>query len=179
MSATSLADAVRVTLGPKSRSVLIGKRWSNPIVCNDGVTIARELELADPEEDLGARMLRQAAVRTGDEVGDGTTTSTILAHAIWNEGIRNVVAGASAVDLKRGIERGLKVATDTLLALSRPIQTRTERAQRMTEELVGKRLSIASDVACLTEGDYNFDLNGSLPSVLIYCGCYSGTCLGE
>jgi chaperonin GroEL (HSP60 family) len=79
--ATALADAVRVTLGPKSKSVLIGKKWGNPIVCNDGVTIAKEIELADPEEDLGARMMRQVAEKTGDAVGDGTTTATILAHA--------------------------------------------------------------------------------------------------
>ncbi len=124
-----LADAVRITLGPKSRSVLIGKRWGNPIVCNDGVTIAKELELRDPEEDLGVRMLRQAAVRTGEEVGDGTTTATILAHAIWSDGLRNVVAGASAIDLKRGLDRGLAVATKALAALSRPIQSKKERAQ--------------------------------------------------
>jgi chaperonin GroEL len=130
--ASLLSDAVRVTLGPKSRSVLIGKRWGSPIVCNDGVTIAKEFELEDPEEDLGARMLRQAAERTGDEVGDGTTTATVLAHAIWSEGLRNVVAGASAVDLKRGLERGLGVATKTLSSLSRPIETKKERAQIAT-----------------------------------------------
>src|SRR5690606_39242648 len=99
--ASQLADAVRVTLGPKSKSVLMQKRWGAPIVCNDGVTIAKELELEDPEENLGAQMLRQAAENTGDAVGDGTTTSTLLAHAILADGIRNVVAGASAVDLKR------------------------------------------------------------------------------
>jgi chaperonin GroEL len=126
---THLADAVRVTLGPKSRSVLIGKRWGNPLVCNDGVTIAKEIELEDPEEDLGARMLRQAAVRTGEEVGDGTTTSTLLAHAIWSDGLRNVVAGASAIDLKRGLDRGLGVAVEALAALSRPIKSKKERAQ--------------------------------------------------
>ena len=130
--ATLLSDAVRVTLGPKSRSVLIGKRWGTPIVCNDGVTIAKVFELQDPEEDLGARMLRQAAEQTGDSVGDGTTTSTILAHAIWSEGLRNVVAGASAVDLKRGLERGLHVATQSLSSLSRPIETKKERAQIAT-----------------------------------------------
>ncbi len=129
---SALADAVRVTLGPKSRSVLIGKQWGNPIVCNDGVTIAKEMELQDPEEDLGVRMLRQVAVRTGDAVGDGTTTATILAHAIWSEGLRNVVAGASAIDLKRGLDRGLAVATKALAALSRPIQSRKERAQVAT-----------------------------------------------
>jgi chaperonin GroEL len=125
---THRADAVRVTLGPKSRSVLIGKRWGNPLVCNDGITIAKEVELEDPEEDLGVRMLRQAAVRTGEEVGDGTTTSTLLAHAIWSDGLRNVVAGASAIDLKRGLDRGLGLAVKALAALSRP--SRAKRSVR-------------------------------------------------
>jgi chaperonin GroEL len=130
--ATALADAVRVTLGPKSKSVLIQKSWGSPIVCNDGVTIAKEVDLKDPEENLGAQMLRQAAERTGEAVGDGTSTSTILAHAILADGIRNVVAGASAIDLKRGLDRGLKAAIDSLRARSRPVQTRLERAQVAT-----------------------------------------------
>ena len=104
--ATALADAVRVTLGPRSRSVLIEKKWGKPIVCNDGVTIAKEFSLKDPEENLGAQMLRDAAERTGDSVGDGTTTSTLLAHAILADGIRNIAAGASAIDLRRGLDRG-------------------------------------------------------------------------
>ena len=127
--ATALADAVRVTLGPKSKSVLIQKRFGVPIVCNDGVTIAKELELKDAAENLGAQMIRQAAERTGDAVGDGTSTATILAHAILADGIRNVVAGASAVDLKRGLDRGVHVAVDTLRALSRPVRSRLEKAQ--------------------------------------------------
>lgn len=105
--ATQLADAVRITLGPKSKSVLIRKKWGTPIVCNDGVTIAKQIDLADPEESLGAQMLRQAAEKTGEAVGDGTSTSTILAHAIFADGVRNVVTGASAIDLKRGLDRGL------------------------------------------------------------------------
>jgi chaperonin GroEL len=83
-------------------------KWGAPIVCNDGVTIAKELELKDPEENLGVQVIRQAAERTGDSVGDGTTTATLLAHAIYSEGLRNVAAGASAIDLKRGLERGLR-----------------------------------------------------------------------
>ena len=82
------------------------KQCGRPIVCNDGVTIAKEFELEDPEENLGAQMLRGAAERTGDAVGDGTTTSTLLAHAIFAEGMRNIAAGASAIDLKRGLDRG-------------------------------------------------------------------------
>jgi chaperonin GroEL len=127
--ATQLADAVRVTLGPRSKAVLIDKRWGAPIVCNDGVTIAKEFDLKDPEENLGARMLRQAAERTGDIVGDGTSTATILAHAILADGIRNVVAGASAIDIKRGLDRATKAAIETLRSLSRPVATRKEKAQ--------------------------------------------------
>jgi chaperonin GroEL len=130
--ASALADAVRVTLGPKSKSVLIQKSWGSPIVCNDGVTIARELELEEPEENLGVQMLRQAAEKTGDVVGDGTSTATILAHAIFREGLKNVVAGASAIDLKRGIERGMQIATERLKEMSNPVRTPKEKAQVAT-----------------------------------------------
>jgi chaperonin GroEL len=129
---TQLADAVRVTLGPRSKSVLIQKKWGAPIVCNDGVTIAKEFELKDAEENLGAQMLRQAAERTGDVVGDGTSTATILAHAIFADGVRNVVAGASAIDLKRGLDRAAKVTIEALKAMSRPVGTRKEKAQVAT-----------------------------------------------
>jgi len=130
--ATQLADAVRVTLGPRSKSVLIQKKWGAPIVCNDGVTIAKEFELKDAEENLGAQMLRQAAEKTGDVVGDGTSTSTILAHAILADGVRNVVAGAGAIDLKRGLDRAAKAAFEALRAMSRPVKTRKEKAQVAT-----------------------------------------------
>lgn len=127
-----LADAVRITLGPKSKSVLIQKKWGTPIVCNDGVTIAKEMELEDPEENLGAQMLRQAAEKTGDLVGDGTSTSTILAQAIFADGVRNVAAGASAVDLKRGLDRGLAAAVKSLQSQSKPVKERKEKAQVAT-----------------------------------------------
>jgi chaperonin GroEL len=127
--ASQLADAVRVTLGPRSKSVLIDRKWGEPIVCNDGVTIAKEFDLEDAEENLGAKMLRQAAVKTGEVVGDGTSTATILAHAIFADGVRNVVAGASAIDIKRGLDRAAKRAIESLRALSRPVTTRKERAQ--------------------------------------------------
>jgi chaperonin GroEL len=130
--AALLADAVRVTLGPKSKSVLIQKRWGTPIVCNDGVTIAKEVELEDPEQNLGAQMLRQAAERTGEAVGDGTSTSTVLAHAIFADGVRNVVAGASAIDIKRGLDRGLRAVVGALKAQSRAVRTRKEKAQVAT-----------------------------------------------
>ncbi|CAN7477379.1 chaperonin GroEL [Pseudomonas sp. V98_8] len=130
--ATQLADAVRVTLGPKSKSVLIQNKWGNPTVCNDGVTIAKRVDLQDPEENLGAQMLRQAAERTGEAVGDGTSTSTVLAHAILADGIRNVVAGASAIDLKRGLDRGLSLVVESLVAQARPVSTPKEKAQVAT-----------------------------------------------
>ena len=130
--AALLADAVRVTLGPKSKSVLIQKSWGTPIVCNDGVTIAKEFDLKDPEENLGAQVLRQAAEKTGDVVGDGTSTSTILAHAILADGVRNVVAGASAIDLKRGLDRACHAATAALHTMARPVKTKAEKAQVAT-----------------------------------------------
>ncbi len=128
--ATQLADAVRVTLGPKSKSVLIQKKWGAPIVCNDGVTIAKEFDLKDPEENLGAQVLRQAAEKTGDAVGDGTSSATILAHAILAEGVRNVVAGA--IDIKRGLDRAAKAVIRQLKAMAQPVRTRKEKAQVAT-----------------------------------------------
>lgn len=130
--ATLLADAVRVTLGPKAKCVLIEKKWGTPIVCNDGVTIAKEVELQDPEANLGARMIRQAAERMGDTVGDGTSTATILAHAIFADGLRNIAAGASGIDLKRGLDRGLKAAVAAIRALAQPVKSRKEKAQVAT-----------------------------------------------
>ncbi len=130
--AAQLADAVRITLGPKSKSVLIQKKWGAPIVCNDGVTIAKEMELEDAEENLGAQMLRQAAEKTGDLVGDGTSTATILAHAIYADGLRNVAAGASAIDLKRGLDRALGATVSALKAMAKPVSSRKEKAQVAT-----------------------------------------------
>ena len=158
----ALADAVRVTLGPKSRSVLMQRKWGAPLVCNDGVTIAKEIRLKDPEEDLGAQMLRQAAEKTGEAVGDGTSTATVLAHALFADGIRNVVAGASAVDLKRGFEAGLRAATEALRGVSRPVETRTEKAQVATisahndpaiGELVAEAMEKVGDDGAITVED--------------------------
>ena len=129
---TQLADAVRITLGPKSKSVLIQKKWGAPLVCNDGVTIAKEMELEDSEENLGAQMLRQAAEKTGDLVGDGTSTATLLAQAIYADGVRNVTAGASAIDLKRGLELALAAAVRALKAMAKPVESRKERVQVAT-----------------------------------------------
>lgn len=130
--ATTLANAVRVTLGPKSKCVLLERKYGKPLVCNDGVTIARDVDLADPNENLGAQVLREAAERTADAVGDGTTTATIIAHAIFAEGLRNIAAGASGIELKRGLERGLRAATTAIKAQSRPVQSKREKAQVAT-----------------------------------------------
>jgi chaperonin GroEL len=130
--AAALAEAVKVTLGPKSKCVLIGKKWGSPIVCNDGVTIAREIQIKDPEENLGTQMLREAAVRTGDVVGDGTTTSTLLAFSMLSEGARNIAAGASAIDLKRGIDAGVSAAVQAIRSISKPVEGRKERSQVAT-----------------------------------------------
>jgi chaperonin GroEL len=148
--AGQLADAVRVTLGPKSKSVLIQRRWGVPLVCNDGVTIARETELEDAQADLGARMLRQAAEKTGEAVGDGTSTATVLAYAILADGIRNVVAGASAIDLKRGLDRAQRRVLEGLRDLARPVQSRLERAQVATlsahnDAVIGELVAEAMD----------------------------------
>ena len=146
--ASTLADAVRVTLGPKSKSVLIEKKFAAPLVCNDGVTIVKEIHLEDHEENLGAQMLREAAIRTSDDVGDGTTTSTLLAHALYAEGLRNVVAGSSAVDVRRGIDRGVAIAVEELEKIARPVGSRTEREQIATisahnDKAIGKLVADA------------------------------------
>ena len=146
--ASTLADAVRVTLGPKSKSVLIEKKFGAPLVCNDGVTIVKEIRLEDHEQNLGAQMLREAAIRTSDDVGDGTTTSTLLAHALYAEGLRNVVAGSSAVDVRRGIDRGVAIAVDELKKIARPVGSRTEREQIATisahnDNVIGKLVADA------------------------------------
>ena len=130
--AAAIADAVRVTLGPRSRCVLIERKWGQPLVCNDGVTIAKEFAVEDPEENLGAQMLRGAAERTSDAVGDGTTTATLLAHAIVADGVRNIAAGASAIDLKRGLDHATRVAVDALRSQSRPVQSQREKEQVAT-----------------------------------------------
>ena len=130
--ATILADAVRPTLGPEAHSVLLEQRFGSPVVCDDGVTIAKRVQLADPEENLGARAIRDAATATGDQVGDGTTTAMLLAHAILAEGLRNVVAGTSAAGIRRGLEQGLAVAIDGLSSISRPVKDTRDSAHVAT-----------------------------------------------
>lgn len=145
-----LADAIRVTLGPRSKSVLIENKFGPPTVCNDGVTIAKAFDLKDPEENLGVSMLRLAAEKTGEMVGDGTSTSTIVAHAIIADGVRNVVAGASAIDIKRGLDRAAAVAIKALEKLSKPVASSREKEQVATisahnNERIGKLVGSAME----------------------------------
>jgi chaperonin GroEL len=109
-----LADAVKVTLGPKGRNVILDKKFGSPTITKDGVTVAKEIDLKDPLENMGAQMVREVASKTSDTAGDGTTTATVLAQAIYREGARNVVAGASPMDLKRGIEKAVTVIVDEI-----------------------------------------------------------------
>src|SRR5260221_4061347 len=106
-----LADAVKVTLGRKGRNVVLDKKFGSPIITKDGVTVAKEIDLKDPLENMGAQMVREVASKTSDVAGDGTTTATVLAQAIYREGIKNVTAGANPMDLKRGIEKAVEAVT--------------------------------------------------------------------
>jgi chaperonin GroEL len=127
-----LADAVKTTLGPKGRNVAIGKKWGSPTVSHDGVTVAKEVELPDPFENMGAQLLKEAATKTNDIAGDGTTTATVLAQAIVHEGMRNVAAGANPMLLKRGIDKGSAAVVSQIKQLATPIKGKEEIAQIAT-----------------------------------------------
>jgi chaperonin GroEL len=128
----TLASAVKVTLGPKGRNVVIDKSYGAPQITKDGVTVAKEIELEDKHENMGAQMVKEVANKTADKAGDGTTTATVLAEAIYSEGLRNVTAGANPMEIKRGIEKAVKEITAELKKLSKPIQDRKEIAQVAT-----------------------------------------------
>ena len=117
-----LADAVKVTLGPKGRNVVIEKKFGSPTITKDGVTVAKEIELKDEMENAGAQMVREVASKTSDTAGDGTTTATVLAQAIYREGIKNVTAGANPMDVKKGIELAVKAAVDAIDKMSKPVE---------------------------------------------------------
>ena len=123
-----LADTVTITLGPRGRHVVLERKFGSPTVTRDGVTVAREIELKDPREDIGAQMVRQVASRTSETVGDGTTTATVLARAIYREGVRNVVAGANPMEIRRGVERAVDAVVRELKKSSRPVVDERERA---------------------------------------------------
>ncbi len=124
-----LADAVKVTLGPKGRNVVISKRWGAPTITNDGVTIAKEIELEDHFENMGAQLVKEVATKTNDVAGDGTTTATVLAQALVREGLRNVAAGANPIALKKGIERAVQAAVGSIKALAKDVDDKAEIAQ--------------------------------------------------
>jgi chaperonin GroEL len=124
-----LAEAVKVTLGPKGRNVVIDKKFGSPTVTKDGVTVAKEIELADPIENMGAQMVKEVATKTSDLAGDGTTTATVLAQAIFREGLKNVTAGANPMELKRGIEKAVEAVVEELKRLSAPSAGKKEIAQ--------------------------------------------------
>src|ERR1700750_1981097 len=123
-----LADAVKVTLGPKGRNVVIDKKWGAPTITNDGVTIAKEIELDDPYENLGAQLAKEVATKTNDVAGDGTTTATVLAQAMVREGLRNVASGAQPLGLKRGIDAAAAAVSESLLKSAREVTEQKEIA---------------------------------------------------
>jgi chaperonin GroEL len=123
-----LADAVRVTLGPKGRNVVLDKKFGSPTITNDGVTIARDIELEDPFENMGAQLVKEVATKTDDVAGDGTTTAVVLAHAMVSEGLRNVTAGANPMQVKGGIEKAVEAVVDEIKRVARPVETRAQIA---------------------------------------------------
>lgn len=127
-----LADAVRITMGPKGRNVVIEKKYGAPVITNDGVTIAKEIDLENPDENMGAQLVKEVSTKTNDVAGDGTTTATVLASALVEEGLRNVVAGANPVLLRRGIDRAVTTVVDRLSQMAKPVQTKEEIAQVAT-----------------------------------------------
>lgn len=124
-----LANTVKITLGPKGRNVVLDKKYGAPLITNDGVTIAKEIELEDPFENMGAQLVREVATKTNDVAGDGTTTATVLAQAMINEGMRNVAAGANPMVLKKGIKKAVDVLVDELKNVSQKVETKAAKAQ--------------------------------------------------
>ena len=145
----ALADTVKITLGPKGRNVVLDKKFGAPLITNDGVTIAKEIELEDPFENMGAQLVKEVSTKTNDVAGDGTTTATLLAQAIIREGLRNLAAGANPMVLKRGIEAGVNAAVDALAKLSQPITGKQSIAQvasiSASDETIGKLISEAME----------------------------------
>ena len=125
----ALANAVKITLGPKGRNVVLDKRFGPPTITNDGVTIAKEIDLEDPYENIGAQLIKEVATKTNDVAGDGTTTATVLAQAMLHEGMKNVAAGANPMSLKKGIEKATAAILDTLRKMSTPVTTKEQVSQ--------------------------------------------------
>ncbi|MCL2316282.1 MAG: chaperonin GroEL, partial [Actinomycetia bacterium] len=144
-----LADAVKVTLGPKGRNVVLEKSWGAPTITNDGVSIAKEIELADPFQKIGAELVKEVAKKTDDVAGDGTTTATVLAQAMVREGLRNVTAGANPIELKRGIEKAVAALVEQLNAMAVDVETREQIGQTASisagDTTVGDTIAEAMD----------------------------------
>ena len=145
----ALADTVKITLGPKGRNVVLDKKYGAPLITNDGVTIAKEIELEDPFENMGAQLVKEVATKTNDVAGDGTTTATLLAQAIIREGMKNVAAGANPMGVKRGIEAAVDTAVASLKALSVPVTNKQDIAQvaaiSASDEKIGELISDAME----------------------------------
>jgi len=146
----TLAHAVKITLGPRGRNVVIDKKFGAPTITKDGVTVAKEIELEEPFENMGAQMVKEVASKTSDVAGDGTTTATVLAQSIFNQGLKNVIAGANPTDLKRGIDRSVKEVIEYLKTMSREVTDKTEIAQVGTissnnDETIGQLIANAMD----------------------------------
>jgi chaperonin GroEL len=145
-----LANAVKVTLGPRGRNVVLDKKYGSPTIINDGVTIAKEIELEDPYENMGAQLIKEVASKTSDIAGDGTTTATVLAQAIYNEGMKNITAGTNPMPVKRGIEKATAAVIEELKKLSKPVKDKTEIAQVATisannDRVIGNLIADAMD----------------------------------
>ncbi len=144
-----LADAVKVTLGPKGRNVVLDKKFGSPTITKDGVTVAKEIELKDPLENMGAQMVREVASKTSDTAGDGTTTATVLAQAIYREGAKNVVAGANPMELKRGIEKAVEVLTAEIKKMAKPVKgnmiAQVGTISANSDETIGKIIAEAME----------------------------------
>src|SRR5271154_5842586 len=145
----SLADAVKVTLGPRGRNVVLEKKFGGPTITKDGVTVAKEIDLKDPLENMGAQMVREVASKTSDTAGDGTTTATVLAQAIYREGAKNVAAGANPMDVKRGIEKAVEALTAELKKMSKPVSgnmvAQVGTISANNDETIGKIIADAMD----------------------------------
>ena len=148
-----LADAVRVTLGPKGRNVVLEKKWGAPTITNDGVSIAKEIELEDPYERIGAELVKEVAKKTDDVAGDGTTTATVLAQALVSEGLRNVAAGANPMGLKRGIEKAVDAVVDQLVKSAIDIETKEQIASTAAisaaDQQIGDLIAEAMDLSLI------------------------------
>ncbi|MDP6102949.1 MAG: TCP-1/cpn60 chaperonin family protein, partial [Dehalococcoidia bacterium] len=127
--ADKLAETVKVTLGPRGRNVILDKAFGAPLVCSDGVTIAKEIVLEDPFENMGAQLIKEAASKTNDVAGDGTTTATVLAQAIIHEGFKNVTAGADPMSIKRGIDKTVAAIKEEIRTMSRPVEGKEQISQ--------------------------------------------------